>query len=390
MKGLKLENGLTIFADVRSGKELSVSATVNVGHVNEPRLGMAALYEKMLAYRCPKVQAVYGGVITSYLTGCPQEKLEETLAALAKLFINPEIDEGLLAEAKEDIIRHTKDMAPLPKRQMKLLYKHTAFGQRRVVWDTSVYINAVRSYTLRQMKNFAAKYYVGANMVLVVSGQIKEEELLPLVSKYFGSLPMGEKIALPKEIYTGGYAELPAMGVYQQVMLGWDVSDLRDAAEANVMMSMLSGRLERSFIGMPVDCEVKIAGYYGRRTLRISVVSSDPNGLNPAIDAVCNNIVRLMTTLASDRRMETSRNRAICEKLFQYSQPQDRAIERAWQMVGRGKACDIDARINCTWTVQNDDVRDVACRIFSQPLTMVITSAQPHYNGKEVSAKIKL
>lgn len=390
MKGLKLENGMTIFADVRSGKEFSVSATVNVGHVNEPRLGMAALYEKMLAYRCPKVQAVYGGVITSYLTGCPSDKLEETLASLAKLFVAPEVNESLLAEAKEDIIRHTKDLAPLPKRQMKLLYKHTAFGRRRLVWDTSVYINAVRSYTLRQVKNFAAKYYVGANLVLVVSGPVKEDELLALANKYFGALPMGEKAELPQEIYTGGYAELPAMGHYQQVMLGWDVSYLRDAAEANVMMSMLSGRLERSFVGMPVDCEVKIAGYYGRRTLRISVSSSDPNGLNPAIDVVCVNILRLMKTFASERRMETSRNRAMCEKLFQFSQPQDRAIERAWQLLGRGKAYDIDARINNTWSVQADDVRDVACKIFSQPLTMVITSAQPHYTEKEVSAKIKL
>ena len=48
MEKFKLNNGATIVIAECSSKELSVSVTVNVGHVNEPKLGIAALYENVL------------------------------------------------------------------------------------------------------------------------------------------------------------------------------------------------------------------------------------------------------------------------------------------------------------------------------------------------------
>lgn len=387
-KILELKNGIAVLADERAANSFSISATVNVGHVNEPSLGIAALYEKVLALQAPSILTVYGGTMTSFLTGCSKKYLGNAIAQMAELFVYSLLNKEQIRIAAEDIVKHTLDMAPLPQRQMKLLYKHTAFRTTPTVWDTEAYIDAIRSYTPQQLRDFAAKYYTGSNLVLVVSGPIDENRLMDYAEECFGDLPQGEKIAARKEMYTGGYAELPAIGDHQQVMFGWDVSYLQDAAEANVMMSMLAGRLERSFAGKPVDIEVKIAGYYGRRTLRISAISRDENGINGAIDTICANVVRLFSTLASDRRMETSRNRAMCEKLFQFSQPQDRSIEKAWQFLGRGQAYDVNEYINNTWRVCDYDVRDVAKEIFASPLTLVLTSGKPHYAPEEIVAKL--
>ena len=77
MEKFKLNNGATIVIAECSSKELSVSVTVNVGHVNEPKLGIAALYENVLMKQVSRVQTVYGGTVTSFFTGCEKEELDE-------------------------------------------------------------------------------------------------------------------------------------------------------------------------------------------------------------------------------------------------------------------------------------------------------------------------
>ena len=270
MDKFKLNNGATIVIAECSSKELSVSVTVNVGHVNEPKLGIAALYENVLMKQVSRVQTVYGGTVTSFFTGCEKEELEMTMSKMANLIKAPHLGSDLIQAAAFDIVEHTRDLAPLVKRQMKLLYKHTAFGKKRVLWDAESYINAIESYGAPDLKEFADKYYTGKNLVVVVAGG-----------------HVGKDQRVQKSIYTGGYNLIPSDGSYRQILLGWDVTEIKGSSSANVMMSMLSKRLERSFnevydpvrnvkIPRPTDAqiEVKIAGYYGRRTLRISVTSS--------------------------------------------------------------------------------------------------------------------
>ena len=72
MEKFKLHNGATIVIAECLSKELSVSVTVNVGHVNEPKLGIAALYENVLMKQVSRVQTVYGGTVTSFFTGSVQ------------------------------------------------------------------------------------------------------------------------------------------------------------------------------------------------------------------------------------------------------------------------------------------------------------------------------
>lgn len=389
-KTFKLSNGLTVVvSDVtNSARQINVALTVNVGHVNEPKLGLAALFEQVLMEQAAGVQAVYGGTITTYFTGGAADDLELTLRKLSNLVMLPHFNGEIVKAKAADIVEHTRDLAPLPKRQMKLLYKHTAFGNAKKVWNADVYVDAVSSYGVTDLQEFADKYMTAKNMVITVTGHVSEDKVRELVEKYFAEVPAGRKHKVQNDIYTGGFDRISACSGYRQVMLGWDVSDLSNVAEANVMMSMLSGRLERSFIGKDVDIEVKIAGYYGMRTLRVSVTSHNEEDVNDFTDIICANVHRLRTTLASDRRMETSRNRAMAEKLFTFSQPQDSAVEIAWQLLGRGRMYDINERINATWQVSARNVQEIAEDIFSRPLTYVVYAKKPYYSYKEVTAKL--
>ena len=386
MKKIVLSNGMKV-VKTNNSKVYSLSITVGIGHLNEPKLGLASVCEKVLAPQLNNALAIQGGTITSYLTGCPAEEFENLLEKVAAVLKNPNLSQELIDAAAEDVAQHTRDLAPLPERQWKLCYKHTAFGTSKLVWDLDAYIESVKSLKTEDLEALVDTYYTGRNIVIGVACDLPLAELKELMEKYFGSIPAGKKQKFEKLEYTGGYTARPAVGDVQTIAIGWDVSSLSNVAEANVLMSMLSGRLERDVAGTGAVREVKIAGYYGMRTLRISIVAPADKDINDFIDIICKNVKRVTTTLASDRRMETSRQRAATEKLAKFSEPQDAAVEAAWQELGRNGMYDVDDRITATFLVSARNVKEIAQDIFSEKPTIVVFGENP-YSEKEILAKL--
>lgn len=386
MKKIVLSNGMKV-VKTNNSKVYSLSITVGIGHLNEPKLGLAAVCEKVLSPQLNNALAIQGGTITSYLTGCSAEDFEALLAKVAAVLKNPDLSQELVDAAAEDVAQHTRDLAPLPERQWKLCYKHTAFGTSKLVWDLDAYIESVKSLKTEDLEAMVDTYYTGKNIVIGVACDLPLAELKELMEKYFGSIPAGKKQKFEKLEYTGGYTARPAVGDVQTIAIGWDVSSLSNVAEANVLMSMLSGRLERDVAGTGAVREVKIAGYYGMRTLRISIVAPADKDINDFIDIICKNVKRVTTTLASDRRMETSRQRAATEKLAKFSEPQDAAVEAAWQELGRNGMYDVDDRITATFLVSARNVKEIAQDIFSEKPTIVVFGENP-YSEKEILAKL--
>ena len=386
MKKIILSNGMKV-VKTNNSKVYSLSITVGIGHLNEPKLGLAAVCEKVLAPQLNNALAIQGGTITSYLTGCSAEDFEALLAKVAAVLKNPDLSQELVDAAAEDVAQHTRDLAPLPERQWKLCYKHTAFGTSKLVWDLDAYIESVKSLKTEDLEAMVDTYYTGKNIVIGVACDLPLAELKELMEKYFGSIPAGKKQKFEKLEYTGGYTARPAVGDVQTIAIGWDVSSLSNVAEANVLMSMLSGRLERDVAGTGAVREVKIAGYYGMRTLRISIVAPADKDINDFIDIICKNVKRVTTRLASDRRMETSRQRAATEKLAKFSEPQDAAVEAAWQELGRNGMYDVDDRITATFLVSARNVKEIAQDIFFEKPTIVVFGENP-YSEEEILAKL--
>lgn len=387
-----MANGVVAVIDNRESNGITVAATVKVGHINEPKLGIASVYEKVLMLQKPDVQTVYGGTITSYLTGAAtKEGAFEKIAELAVLIKKPVLSEQLLKEAVDDIIRHTRDRNVLPRRQLKLLYKHTAFNGHQI-WDTEAYIKSLLSISVEDLQQLHETYYTGKNLVVSFSGRAKSDVVLSQIRQAFEDVPSGEEQEAGLPEYTGGYAVLEASEpAFNRVLIGWDVTKLSNVAEANVLMSMLSGRLDRSFVDSGIDAttEVKIAGYYGCRTLRIAAECAANFEMNRLLDVVCRNISRLKNELASERRMETSRNTAMTEKLFKFGDPEAAAVEVAWQILKHGEMYDVTDRITATWQVSARDVQDIAREIFSQPFTCVMYGREPYYSREELEEKMR-
>jgi len=372
MKKIIFENGLTFICNAAKNSDEELSLTFRCGHINEPKLGLAALYEHIVQQLSKNLGSVCGGSITSFFLPI-SGNVAGSVKSLYKWCMAEKLNDEHVCSAIDDIVEHTRDLAPLPLRQTKLAYKHTAFGKSDVVWNTEEYINAVSALNAEDVKEYVSSNLVGSNMVVVFSGPSElfgtaEEE----VRKYFGGLPQGARKKLNKLLYTGGYQLIDSNGTTQIAMFGWDISRFGSTAELNVLMSMLSSRLERELSRVKAEVEVKIAGYFGLRTLRIRVSSSLRKGFNLCLDIVCENIKRLRTSLASERRLETSRQKAMAERLAISNEALPRSVEIAWDLLGRDIDYNNDECISQTWRVSAEDVMYAAQEIFSQKPTCVL------------------
>jgi predicted Zn-dependent peptidase len=378
MKEFKLKNGMSVAYDELSQMK-SVCLGVGVGHVNEPKLGIANLFEKMILMQVKSVMPVFGGTMTAYTTGGSDTK--SMIENLSSIF-DAKLNEEYLEMAKQAIVQQTKDTAPLTMRRMKLLYKHTAFGAD-LVRTTEEYLAAINSYTIQDVWDFAATYYAASNLVLIVVGcGVSEDNITEWAEKAFkGIFEEGYKCESVANIYTGGFGRMDVDDNITRLMFGWDLKHLSisESPYINVMMSMFLRRLERAYSDAGYDdvyVELKVAGYYGLRTMRVFITSHkvSPVELTSIFVAALN---RICDTEANISRMEKSRNAAMVEKLDKYEKSDDKALEIAWQMIGRGSMYDTSNRINCIYETSAHDVKVVARDVFrgSRPTYVVAVKA---------------
>lgn len=395
MESIKLSNGMSV-AFAGKARDFSVCLSVNVGHVNEPSLGLAALFERTLLMQIKGILPVFGGTMTAYTAS--GEDLGDILEKIIKVFDAGLITEEYVELAKEAIHRQTMDDAPMLHRRAKLLYKHTAFGAD-LVRTTDEYLDNIACYTLEDVINFGKKYYHAGNSVLVIAGPESWAEIKKYAVEYMSVVPSGEASPVSKkDIYTGGFGRIDVgEETGSRLMFGWNLKHLNisDSHIANVLMSMLVRRLERAYYEagvQDVTVEVKVAGYYGLRTIRIMVVS---RGASPKkLTAICVNAInRICDTEANEERMEKSRNAAMTEKLDKWERSDDRALEMAWQLIGRGSMYDVNSRINSICETTAHDVKVLAKEIFRKSRPTYITVVNEDavvYSYRELLEKLKI
>ena len=377
MQKIKFENGVTLLMSRNaegSKSECEVSLTIKAGHQNTP-VGLAAVYEKIVAKQALEgVQAKYGGNLTSFYT-CSSVK--DLLSAMKKLFFTcsmPTIDEEALHRAVADIVQHTRELSGVPDRQTRLAYKHVAFQQDQVNWDPEEYIKKLEAITVEDIKNYIATYYVGSNLIVGYSGpQSTFEKVEKQARKLFANLPVGKPSKLSKLNYTGGFQLLPGNGIYYIGRFGWDISNLDNFCETNVLMNILDARLERELAPLGVSREVKICGYFGFRTLRVSITAThNKEAFEKGLKILCANISRLKHTEVSTRRLETSRSRVNNQNLsVAENDVLPRSVHMAWLEL-KGKQFDQNKFISDVYSTTAYDIKEKAIDIFRSKMSSVI------------------
>lgn len=392
-----LANGVTIVCK-NACEFKEVSLTFKCGHANEPKVGIAGVYEKLVISNTRGMGSLFGGSMTSFNVH-KTSGINTLNKAVKELFTGcvkvPVTLKGL-TDVIKDVIKHTEDMASIPERQVKLAYKHTAFGESKL-WSSEEYIAKLSQLTVKDVQEYIADNLVGNNIVIGYCGPLDAEEpekdvneVAEVVEKYFGKLPAGAKKADCSLDYTGGFQFIQGEGSKHVARFGWYLPKAYNTAETNILMSMLAGRLERSIAEAKIDADtnVKVAGYFGLRTLCITLKSSGKRNFDAAIKIVLANIKRLQTSEASDRRMESTRARAAGERLVISNEVLPGSVEAAWSLLGRNIDYDADSVINELYLVTAHAVKIAAREIFSQKPTVVIYSRKPYPSLEKIEKAI--
>ena len=86
--------------------------------------------------------------------------------------------------------------------------------------------------------------------------------------------------------------------------------------------------------------------------------------------------------------METSKQKAMVERLAISNEALPRSVEIAWALLGRGIDYDADSAIANIWDVSARDVKDAAKEIFSKKMTCVLYTNATCDGVKDIEAKM--
>ena len=131
---------------------------------------------------------------TTYYYSLPTNKFELFAYLESERFLHPVFREFY---KERDVVmeerRQRTESQPIGRLVERLLA--TAFLAHPYKQPTVGYMSDLQRFTMTDAERFFREYYVPANMVTAIVGNVKATEIVPIIDKYFGRLPKGPKPA---------------------------------------------------------------------------------------------------------------------------------------------------------------------------------------------------
>ncbi len=144
---------------------------------------------------------------TTYYYSLPTNKFELFAYLESERFLHPVYREFY---KERDVVmeerRQRTESQPIGRLVERLLA--TAFLAHPYKQPTVGYMSDLQRFTMTDAEHFFREYYVPANMVTAIVGNVKAAEVIPILDKYFGRLPKGPKPAPLRTIEPPQQAEL--------------------------------------------------------------------------------------------------------------------------------------------------------------------------------------
>ena len=208
-----LSNGLRLIVHEDHSTPLaSCNVVYNVGSRDEnPDLtGMAHLFEHFMftgSKNIPDYDAQLQSVgainnayttqdITHYYITLPAVNIEHALWLESDRMLELAFQQEKLDIQKHVVIEEFKEnFLNRPYGDMWLLYNQFYFQKHPYQWlPIGKEISHIEKVNMEDMKTFFYRYYRPNNAVLTISGDVRFEQIVPLVEKWFGPIPTGQAI----------------------------------------------------------------------------------------------------------------------------------------------------------------------------------------------------
>ncbi|MDI9412525.1 MAG: pitrilysin family protein [Bacillota bacterium] len=313
-----LDNGMRVIVkEVPSYPIATVNVWVNAGAIDDPEglSGLAHFFEHLTFKGTPtrptgqisyEVESLGGYLnamtsydFTTYFIVVPSEHVAQAMEIQADALLNSSFDQGEIDKERtvihEEIrLRMDSPQTSLIDMSVEKLFSGTIFS-KSVIGSFEDLADVNRD----EMLDFHAKYYVPNNMVLVVTGNVKAEEIFAQTEQLYGemlpkAIPAREHIVLPE---LGEIIEVKDERQVQQgyVFIGHPTPGLntREAAALTMASVVLGGgrssRLYRELVEKEHIVNSVSASYSGFSTIGIFGIMAE---LDPANEEQFSEVVR--------------------------------------------------------------------------------------------------
>jgi len=310
--------------------------------------------------------------MTFFFNAFPANQMEKWLDLYGHRFNNPVFR---LFQSELEVVYEEKNMyndnfiTALFELFMKNFYKTHPYGQQTTIGTTE----HLKNPSLMKMYEFYHTYYVANNLVLVLTGNFKVDEVKPLIEKKFGALRKGEVPVYPKyeEKPFNGREFIPArLSPVKIGVLGFRTVPNNHADEyaLDVCDKILSNEGQTGLLNkLVLDNKVMFAGTLpmGRNNdYGSSLILFIPKLLGQSLDKaealITKELDNLRNGLFSDELLEACKNELYVEFVTKLENPQMRAVYIAEAFT---QNTDIDVFLNYPEKIKKitkDDVIKVA------------------------------
>ncbi len=240
------------------------------------------------------------------------------------------------------------------------------------------WMSDLTTFSATDAEKFFDQYYVPANMVIAIVGDVKPEQVLSIVEKYFADLPNKPK---PEEITTTE----PPQNAERQVVLtepsqpfyleGYHRPSYKDADDAvydAISDIMSNGRVSRLYRSLVRDKKIAAAaaGFSGLPGVKYPhlfafyAVPTPGHTPQEMADAIHQEIERLKTQDVSDEELKMFKTRARADLIRGLASNQGLAIQLAIMQLRYGDWRELFRQLDRYDKVTKEDIRRVANKIF--------------------------
>jgi zinc protease len=138
--------------------------------------------------------------ITAYTNWFPGSALEVIFDLEADRIANLSFD-SVMIESERGVIlsERSTGLENNPLEQLWQEVQATAYVAHPYMWPVIGWESDIKNWTKKDLENYFHTYYAPNNCLVVISGDVKYDEVKRLAEKYFGPIPAGPK---PREVHT--------------------------------------------------------------------------------------------------------------------------------------------------------------------------------------------
>jgi len=315
---------------------------------------------------------------TNYQYSFPQNRFELWAYLESERFLHPVMREFY---KERDVVMEERRMRTDSQPQGRLIEQFLAtaylahpYGRPTVGWPSDL-----RAFSATDAIKFFRTYYVPANMVIAVVGDVKAATALPIIEKYFGRLPAAP---VPEPLRT----QEPPQHALREVILrdasqpvyieGYHRPNFRDPDDAvyDVLSDLLSkGRTSRLYRSLVRDKQIAIeaagGSFPGNKYPSLFYFFARPSHDHTARDMagpIHEEIEKLKSKDVSDEELQSIKTRAKADLIRGLNENQGLASQLAEYQAYYGDWRELFGQLNRIDAVTKADIRRVANKTFTE------------------------